>query len=105
MYTTEYIVHISENTEIEIPSPSYNLLDDHVTVKYLTPKSKSTIKLHFTSQFKQSVSLHSVRTPVFHDPDSSSGSFYYIHGRDVNGGHCVSPGGLLAYSIPHQCLC
>ena len=73
--------------------------------RYLTPKSKSTIKLHFTSQFKQSVSLHSVRTPVFHDPDSSSGSFYYIHGRDVNGGHCVPSGGLQGYSLPQTWLC
>jgi hypothetical protein len=31
---------------------------------------------------------------------SSSSNVYYMHGRDVNGGHCVSPGGLQAYSLP-----
>jgi hypothetical protein len=30
----------------------------------------------------------------------SSSNVYYMHGRDVNGGHCVSPGGLQAYSLP-----
>jgi hypothetical protein len=36
---------------------------------------------------------------------SSSSNVYYMHGRDVNGGHCVSPDGLQVYSLPQQWLC
>jgi hypothetical protein len=36
---------------------------------------------------------------------SSSSNVYFMHGRDVNGGHCVSPGGLQAHSLPQPWLC